>query len=182
MPEKQKEIINTVKNLYSSFDFYAGEPGVNIQGEGSSRSVIGATVTLLVLLGTFWLSEGTISNVLYIQSPKITYDTRQGTENITGLDFTNFFLAYSFFTPLSTNKAFGNKTNDYEIVSTMSTVLGDCLTGCSNATFLMGKCNSSIFQDVSSIKGLPINNSKNVTLEHPVKQSPKTVDIVDTIS
>ena len=163
MPQKQKGIINTIKNLYSSADFYAGAPGVNIQGEGSAKSPLGASITLLVLIGTFWMAAGTISNVIFISSPSITQDSEQGTENITGLAFSNFFLAYSFFTPLSSDKNFGNSTNDYNITSTMSTLLGDCIHGCSNATFLMGRCEESLFDEITTLKGLPLNNSKNVT-------------------
>ena len=115
MPEKQKGILNTVKNLYASADLYASGIALTVNKEGRAKSIIGTSVTLLVLFATFWMSSSTISNVVNVTSPRLTYDSAQGTENITGLDFSNFFLSYSFFTPQGTDKKFGNDTNDYEI-------------------------------------------------------------------
>jgi len=101
-------------------------------------------------------------NVLKVENPKVTYDTEQGTENITDLNFSNFFMAYSFFTPKDKNIKFSNETNNWNVTSTMTTFLGDCIHDCNNFTFLMGHCNKTYFEDLT-LKGLPLKSSKNIS-------------------
>ncbi len=164
MPEKQKGILNTFRNLYSSWDLFAASPGLSVNGNGNSKSVIGSTLSLGCLFITFYLSSKTIQNVFLAINPSITFDAIQGTNSLSDLNFTNFFMSYSFFTPISMdNKRFSNDTNDFNLTSTMSTVLGDCLHDCSNKTFYMGICNKTFFNEIPALKGLPIGNSKNVT-------------------
>ena len=119
MPEKQKGIINKVRNLYSSLDLYAGAPAITINGEDQSKSILGASITILVIIATFGLSSTTISNSYNLTNPKITLDQVQGTQNITNINASNFFMSFSFFTPKSINKNFGNSTNDYVLTKTM---------------------------------------------------------------
>jgi len=164
MPEKQKGILNKIKNLYSKADMYADGVSLTINEETASRSVIGATITLLVFATTIYMSSETMLNSVLLRNPTISLDSEQGNENITDLTFQNFFMAFSFFTPKSFDrKTFSNDTNDFEITSTMSTFKGDCLSNCSNYTFLMGHCNKSIFNNITALKDLPYTNSNNIT-------------------
>jgi len=164
MPEKQKGIINTLTNLYSTADSYAGGVSLTVNKEDTSKSVLGSTITLLIVAVTFYMSSTTISNSFFLQNPTLSLDSEQGNENVTGLNYSNFFMSFSFFTPLSSdNKKFSNDTNNFQITETMSTLYGDCLNDCNNASFLMENCNGTNFDKISALKGLPINNSKNVT-------------------
>ena len=162
MPEKQKGILNKITNLYASLDGYASGPTLTVNKQSNSKSIIGSTLTLLTIALTFYLSWDTISNVLYVEGPKITYDYEQGNANITDINFTNFFMAYSFFTPKSTNIKFSSDTNNYNITSTMTTFLGDCLHDCNNYTFYMGHCNKTLFDSIQ-LNGLPNISSTNIT-------------------
>ena len=166
MPEKQKRIINTVRNLYSSFDLYAGAPAITINGEDQSKSILGASITVLIIIATFGLSSSTISDSYNLTNPKVTLDQAQGTQNITNINASNFFMSFSFFTPKSNNKKFGNSTNDYVLTKTMSTIAFDCLHKCTKDINYMVKCSNTsefIFKSSISLKGLPINISKNIT-------------------
>jgi len=162
MPEKQKGILNKITNLYASLDGYASGPTLTVNKQSNSKSIIGSTLTLLTIALTFYLSWDTISNVLYVEGPKITYDSEQGTANISDINFTNFFTAYSFFTPKENNTKFSNITNNRNITHTMTTFLGDCIHDCNNYTFLMGNCNATIFSNIS-LKGLPLKSSQNIS-------------------
>jgi len=163
MPDKQKSILNTMKNLYSSLDGYASGVSFTVNKNDTSKSIIGATLTIAIVIITFVLSADPINNVIYITNPRITLDQEHGIQSIENINFSNFFIAYSFFSPKNSDTKFSNQTNDYQTTSTMRILEGTCLNNCSNATFNMPYCNEDVFQNVSELKGLPAQNSKNVT-------------------
>ncbi len=163
MPRRQKGIFMTVRNLIATADLYGSPVSFNVGGEGESKSVFGAIVTVASIVLTITLSLPTIENVINMRNPNIVLDFVYNTRELIGVNSTNLFMAYSFFEPVGEDKKFSNTTNNYTAVKTINKFDATCLHNCTNKTFELSKCKEGEFDDITSLKGLSTKSAQNVT-------------------
>ena len=97
-----------------SFDMYGAPVQLGILGKSSSRSIIGAFVSLSALILSIYMTSDTITNLYYGINPLITRTSTYGISNVT-FDSDNFFMALSFYSKgidQGPDTFLGNSSND----------------------------------------------------------------------
>ncbi len=103
-----------VSNYLKVFDIFGKPVQLGLNGETSSKSIIGVFVSLVTIVLSLLMTLPTFENFIYEKNPILTRETVYGIDNIT-FDSSNFFVALSFYYKSSDNlsvKYIGNETNN----------------------------------------------------------------------
>jgi hypothetical protein len=85
-----------VSNYLKVFDIFGKPVQLGLNGETSSKSIIGVFVSLVTIVLSLLMTLPTFENFIYEKNPILTRETVYGIDNIT-FDSSNFFVALSFY-------------------------------------------------------------------------------------
>jgi hypothetical protein len=158
---------NFILRTFRKFDGFGAKIALRLHGDEDVKNLIGAVLSIGMLLTSLLLSAGTFLDFVYKTNPSVTTSVTYGTKNLT-FNHDNFFMAISFYTPLtniSGVKSAGNSTNDYgkmKYINELKTDCSSCNGTYSDDTFLLNLCSSSYFSNIQSLKSIATSKSKDI--------------------
>lgn len=105
--------INITKGIILKFDLFSKPAEIGIGGNDSSRSIIGAILSIICITLTMILTKPSIQNFLYEQNPTVSSYIEYDTKEI-NMTTENFGFTMSFFSQMQNEKSeISNITNNY---------------------------------------------------------------------
>jgi hypothetical protein len=158
---------NIVFKTVRKFDGFGAKISLRLHGDEDVKNLLGALISVVMLLASLLLSASTFLDFVYKTNPTVTTSVSYGAKNLT-FNHDNFFMAISFYTPLSNLskvRSAGNSTNDYakmRYINELETQCTSCNGTYSNDTFLMNLCSSSYFSNINTLKSMSTSKSADI--------------------
>jgi hypothetical protein len=154
-------------NIIKSFDLLATPIGLRLYGDTSIKSVVGALISILSLLGAIFLSLDVFQDFVYYRKPDISIGTIYNTNNSTAINFssTDLYFALTIYQPnlldLTKEKTVTKSPlNNYTDVKYFSDVNFDCIDCQENSIkFKLNLCKVEEFDKIE-LDSLPRSKQK----------------------
>lgn len=158
---------NIVIKTVRKFDGFGAKISLRLHGDEDVKNLLGALISVAMLLASLLMSASTFLDYVYKTNPVVTTSMTYGAKNLT-FNHDNFFMAISFYSPLSSLskvRSAGNSTNDYakmKYINELQTQCTSCNGTYSNDTFLMNLCSSSYFSNINTLKSMSSSKTSDI--------------------